>query len=75
MGLHYLRSIKTKFTAKLICTFVFAYAKIRFSADAAYVSHVDIHTIETSARLAQFVACLRLRIRRFDSRVRQTLSL
>ena len=30
-------------TAKLICVFVFAYAKIRFSHDAAHIVKVGLH--------------------------------
>ena len=32
---------KTKVTAQLICVFVFAYAKIRFSRDAAHLENLN----------------------------------
>ena len=40
-------------TAKLICVFVFAYAKIRFSHDAAHMLHVYYHHFQRSSSLKQ----------------------
>ena len=41
---------KTKVTAKLICAFVFAYAKTQFSYDAAHITQL-IHTLSLLFRL------------------------
>ena len=37
-------------TAKLICVFVFAYAKIRFSRDEAHLSNDDFKNLQTSTQ-------------------------
>ena len=42
---------KTKVTAKLICTFVFSYAKTRFSHDAAHITQL-IYTLSLLFRLS-----------------------
>ena len=41
---------KTKVTAKLICAFVFAYAKTQFSHDAAHITQL-IYTLSLLFRL------------------------
>ena len=57
-------------TTQLICAFVFAYAKSRFSHDMAHIIHVTIQQ-SLDRELYIHVIHLRRQIRRFSSQNRE----